>query len=163
MTSIRTCALAIAAVFFMGSQASAQLPDRAGPNVNVVNIPLPVTVTNQSIPGTPLQFKLFAGGGGPQTFSVPTGKLLVIEYVSGGCFLAGSTRPDLVILTSLGGTIADHRIEMPSGSIIQQALVRGQLVKIYADGGTNVTLVEPFPSAVLPCSLTFSGLLVTPS
>jgi len=45
-TRIRTCALAVAAVFFIGSQASAQ--PQGGPNVTVVNTPLPVTVTNQT-------------------------------------------------------------------------------------------------------------------
>ena len=55
-TRIRTCALAIAAVLFVGSQASAQ--PQGGPNVTVVNTPLPVTVTNQAMPGTPVAFTL---------------------------------------------------------------------------------------------------------
>jgi hypothetical protein len=52
---ISTCALAIA-VLFIPSQASAQ----RGPDVNA---PLPVTVGNRSIPGTPVAFTLGVLGG----------------------------------------------------------------------------------------------------
>jgi len=95
MSNIRTYALAIAAACFItGSQASAQ----GGPNVTVVNTPLPVTVTNQAMPGTPVAFCLGNDTGNCTTnsYTVQTNKRLVIEYISGSC-ASGDARPPQLI------------------------------------------------------------------
>ena len=161
-TRIHTCALAAAAVLFFGGQASAQ--PFGGPNVTVANTPLPVTVTNPSIPGTPVAFllRLPVITGTTDTFAVPAGQRLVIEYVSGLCGIPGTLTTAFPLIESVtsGGTVA-HAITMPSGSIpaIQGNVEFGQLVKIYADPGTNVTLHERQAVAVT-CALIFSGLLV---
>src|SRR5262249_12661348 len=88
-TRIRRCALAIGAVCFIGGQASAQ---QGGPAVTVVNTPLPVTVTNPSMSGTPVAFTFSFGPGfgSGNVFMVPMGQRLVIEYVSGLCSGFGS-------------------------------------------------------------------------
>src|SRR5262249_877986 len=100
-TRVITCALAAAGVLFIGSEATAQ---QGGPAVSVVNTPLPVTVTNPTVPpssinvgnaaalaaanaqaigvGTPAAFSV---GTSSTAFSVPVGKRFVIEYVSGAC------------------------------------------------------------------------------
>jgi hypothetical protein len=181
MTSIRTCALAMAAVFCIGSQASAQ---QGGPAVTVVNTPLPVTVTNPTVPpstvnvgnpadlaaanaralgvGTPVAFQLIAqGGGNGQSFTVPQGLRLVIEYVSGLCTTQPVTiNPDIFAVT--GGSLGQHTIAIPVGPQVQPSVALGQLVKIYADPGTNVTVNLATPQTSSLCRLGFSGKLVTP-
>jgi hypothetical protein len=149
-TRIRTCALTIAAVLFIGDQASAQPPQR-GPNVKVVNTPLPVTVTNPSIPGTPVAFVLSPLPEVPNVFPVPAGQRLVIEYISGACNTGGG----ITIQLTTGGFIADHFVTIPSGNIPNMQF--GHLVKLYADPGTNVTVFAP---GGLVCHVSFSGLLV---
>jgi hypothetical protein len=151
-TPIRTCAFAIAAVFFISSQASAQ----GGPNVRV---PLPVPVTNQS---TPVAFTLGLPTGGPlgsnlpNTFSVPTNKRLVIQYVSGVCEQANPNVLPVLGLSAPTGGVSNNHVLGLFGNIARSFAV-GQLVKIYADPGTNVVTVGN-----VVCSMAFSGLLVTP-
>lgn len=109
-TRVITCALAISGVLLIGSQVSdrqsrAQGGPPGGLNVTVCNTPLPVTVTNPTVPpstvnvgnpaalaaanaqalaGTPAAFTIDSFA--PRTsFSVPVGKRFVIEYVSGVC------------------------------------------------------------------------------
>jgi hypothetical protein len=151
MSNIRTCALAIAAVLCIGSQASAD------PRVTVENTPLPVTVTNSPPPilGTPTQFSLPSSGS--FTFNVPPGKLLVIEYISGECNLLNTPSPSLLISTQIAGNVLPHSIAMPAG-IFTQNVEFGQVVKLYSD--TSVAL-SVAPSAA-QCGLVFSGLLVNP-
>ena len=101
-TRIIMCALAAASVLFIGSQAIAQGGPPGGLNVTVGNTPLPVTVTNPTVPpstvnvgnpaalaaanaqalrGTPVSFIVEFN----QPYSVPVGQLLLMEYVSGEC------------------------------------------------------------------------------
>jgi hypothetical protein len=114
------CALAAAGVLLIGSQVSDRQSRAAGPpgglDVTVGNTPLPVTVTNPTVPpttvnvgnpaalaaanaqalapalgvGTPVAFTLSFR---PQTFnttySVPVGQRLIMEYVSGECTASG--------------------------------------------------------------------------
>jgi hypothetical protein len=93
----------------------------------------------------------------------------VIEYVSGQCqavVLTGGSLlfPKLLIEAVTGGVTNFHGIAIPFAVPLAPGVQEtfwqlGQLVKIYADPGTNVTLVVPSSN---PCSLAFSGLLVTP-
>jgi len=152
-TRICTCALAIAAVLFIGSQASAQ--GQGGPAVTVVNTPLPVMVTNQAIPGTPVAFSLKNGAA----FTVPMGKRFVIEYVSGECLSLSNPVPIPEISVVTSGVLNDHTIAIPfnpNPSISPLVWQVGHLVKLYADPGTKVTLTMNRGS----CVLLFSGLLV---
>ena len=154
-TRICTCALAIAAVLSIGSQASAQ----GGPDVRVVNTPLPVTVTNQAMSGTPVAFNT----GASSVFTVPVAQRLVIEYVSGQCGVTGQLlAPTPFIQTVTGGVTTSHFITLPTGFIpsAEVAVQFGQLVKIYADPGTNVTV--GLLQQGVGCGITFSGQLVTP-
>ena len=161
MPNIRTCALAVAAVFFISSQASAQS------HVTVVNTPLPVTVTNPLIPGTPVAFSLSnQPGGSPASFSVPLGKRLVIEYVSGQCVLGPNPWPAFLVSIVTSGVTNNHAIAIPFNPSVSGASVYqlGHLVKLYADAGTNVTLtVNPNVNgpqyAPSTCVLAFSGQL----
>ena len=151
-TRIRTCALAIAAVFCISSQALAQ--PQGGPNVTVVNTPLPVTVTNQAIPGTPVAFLLKES----TTFTVPTGQRLVIEYVSAVC---GATAPGVfpgVLLTAVTNGVANQFVLATPFTPPNASLwAFGHLVKIYADSGTQVQVGS---SRCTSLAVAFSGLLV---
>jgi hypothetical protein len=160
MTSIRTCALAAAAVSFIGSQASAQGGPQGGPAVTVANTPLPVTVTNQAVSGTPVAF--FLNQATPN-FMVPPAQRLVIEYVSGRCSLAQLLAPEVAIFIATNGVTVDHTIAMPTGFMppAQVVVSVGQVVKLYADPGTQVTLAT-FPTNPVLCSFAFSGQLVKP-
>jgi hypothetical protein len=156
-TRIRTCALAIAAVLFVGSQASAQ--PQGGPNVTVVNTPLPVTVTNQAMPGTPVAFTLGDTISPPTpTFTVPTGQRLVIEYVSAVC---GATAPGVfpgVLLTAVTNGVANQFVLATPFTPPNASLwAFGHLVKIYADSGTQVQVGS---SRCTSLAVAFSGLLV---
>jgi hypothetical protein len=157
MTRILTCALAIAAVCFIGNQSSAQ--PQGGPNVTVVNTPLPVTVTNPQglVVGTPVAFGLGAFPATSNTYNVPSTQRLVMEYVSAGCVTPSNTQPpafNLVAVTN-GATIM-HILATPFGTSNNWGY--GQLVKIYADPGTQVVL--NVNSGV--CVVDVSGQLVTP-
>jgi hypothetical protein len=146
-TRIRTCSLTIAAVLFIGGQASAQ--PQASRKVTVANTPLPVTVTNQSMYGTPVAAHLY-NEPGQNAFAVPTGQRLVIEYISGQCNTGGN----IEFLVTTGGSLNRHYVTIPPGNVPNMEF--GHLVKLYADPGTNVTM----DNQGLVCALSFSGLLV---
>jgi len=162
MSNIRTYALAIAAACFItGSQASAQ----GGPNVTVVNTPLPVTVTNQAMPGTPVAFCLGNDTGNCTTnsYTVQTNKRLVIEYISGSC-PSGDARPPSLFFSAVTSGVTNnfHTIASTFTFATNPANVfwrMGNLVKIYADPGTNVTFTVSLNTS---CDITFSGLLLNP-
>jgi hypothetical protein len=157
-TRIRTCALAIAAVFFIGSQASAQ--QGGGPAVRVVNTPLPVLFDV----GQTVAFTLGNVFGQSTIFPVSPAQRLVIEYVSGQCFnVPPSLFPIVFFSIVTSGVTNSHTIAIPfnpnpSANPINPSVWQlGQVVKIYADPGTNVTLTI---NGV--CSLVFSGQFVNP-
>lgn len=84
------------------------------------------------------------------TFAVPPGKLLIIEYVSGSFTkkIGGSTDPSqppylFTVATTAGGNFASHVI--PVRGIYDFAGAQSwfqiaQSLRLYADGGTNVTV-----------------------
>jgi hypothetical protein len=158
MTRIRTCALAIAVVCFIGGQASAQQALQGGPHVTVVN-PTDLAAANAHAlgVGTPVAFFL-AAPRGTTFFTVPTGQRLVIEYVSGQCDNSPQNIPPLPIISTVtSGTFNDHTIAMPFAAAAIQTVRLGQVVKIYADPGTRVQLTV---KDAADCLLTFSGQLV---
>src|SRR5262249_44495129 len=145
-------------------------------NVTVGNTPLPVTVTNPTVPpssvnignaaaigvafaqalrGVPVVFGLSNGvlGAPGETYSVPVGQRLVIEYVSGACPDPGS----MTISTYTNGANTVYRVSS-GGSVIQTTYYFDHAVKIFADQGTVVRL--EFGEA--GCRAAFSGQLVTP-
>src|SRR5262249_54102981 len=108
--------------------------------------------------GTPVSFILVIGAF--RTYSVPVGQTLIIEYVSGECVpshVVGDTTswdsPQINVSTS--GVGATYILNLPipfttaTGAGFQPF---GNLVKIYADGGTAVTsnslgtCRSPFPA-----------------
>jgi hypothetical protein len=180
MTSIRTCALAMAAVFFIGSQASAQ--GQGGPAVTVVNTPLPVTVTNPTVPPstvnvgnpadlaaanasalgvkTPVVIHFVSGAG--NVYNVPPTQRLVIEYVGGQCSTSSSTQaPSFSLSLHTGGALTDLFLQIPTPFPVSNFFIWqfGQLVKTYADPGTQVGLILHFTGG---CDLNVSGQLVNP-
>lgn len=151
-----------------------------GPNVRVINSsaePVPVVgeVTVASLPAveldttTPLQvfdvdnpaFQPFQihfplGTDSPQ-LTVPAGKRLVIEHVTGNAFSSGDVFW-MAVLTTAGGEFASHLFPMtkvgvaPSGNNVYVASAQ---TRIYADPGTNVSIQ---PDAIGPPSQRFSSI-----
>jgi hypothetical protein len=92
-----------------------------------------------------VQVSLPAGTEGQNGFvTVPNGKRLVIEYVSGQAFLPSGQKALFSVIVSLQGqsTGTWHYLEStvvgPFGS--QDCFQCGRMVKLYADAGTTVML-----------------------
>lgn len=103
-----------------------------------------------------------------QSFTVPAGKRLVIEYVSMG---SGSVPVGqhlfIIITTTVGAVGAFHFVAVtPQGSIpppnAADTFVASQPMRVYADPGTTVTIQMQRDSADGACgpNLTVSGYLV---
>ena len=146
-----------------------------GLGVNVVNTPLPVTVTNPTIPpstvnvgnpaalaaanaqalrGTPVSLRLTVTSN-VTPYIVPVGKLLVMEYASGTC-----PQPNVVarVQVTTGGFETFHAFGFQGFQAGGQQFGQfGQLVKIYADPETKVFLL-----GLLECDVFISGQLITP-
>ena len=174
-TRMITCALAIAGLLFIGSQAVAQ-GARPPTDVTVVNTPtlnvgdpaaLAAANAQALAPalgvGTPVTFTLDPS---TRTYSVPVGQRLVIEYASGQCSPVTfdgvtSYNPPFISATTNGNS-QGHSFAVPianSQPLINGGFVPfGHLVKIYADAGSNVTLVS---GTVNNCLLLLSGQLVS--
>ncbi len=123
-------------------------------NVNVTNIPLPVRdVENPA--RQPVQFGLCTEQGGAVTcfyntlgsfsdsYTVPHGKRLVIEYIGGHCGIAPETTYyELAVETTVGGNLGHYGIPcMPAaGDSNSPNRTAGQQTRIYADPDTTVRL-----------------------
>ena len=103
-----------------------------------------------------------------QSFTVPVGKRLVIEYVSMG---SGSVPVGqhlfIILLTTVGGVGAFHYVAVtPQGSLpppnAADTFVASQPMRVYADPGTTVNIQMQRESGVGACepNLTVSGYLV---
>jgi len=83
-------------------------------------------------------------GGENGSVTVPKGKRLVIEYVSGEAFLPTGQKGLFSVIVSLQGQAAGtrHYLEsIPMGKFGAPDYFRaGQVVRLYADQGTNVML-----------------------
>ena len=79
------------------------------------------------------------------SFTVPAGKTLVIEYVSGNWFVPAGQTCVLSLLTEVNGATTGTQFNVPTagvgafggGNVLWRA---GQQVLLYADGGKTVTL-----------------------
>ena len=157
--------LAIVGFFMPKSQAVAQ---SGGPQVSIVSpLPLPVDVTNP--PPVPFQTHLCTFGSPipncTDTLTVPAGKRLVIEYVSGSCISSlVTTAHSLHINTHVGGVLSDHRafIQFIAADATLKSYAIAQQTRIYADPGTTVHVgVGGFPISGPTCSVALSGHHVT--
>jgi hypothetical protein len=101
------------------------------------------------------------------SFTVPAGKTLVIEYVSGNCFVPAGQTCVLFLLTEVNGATTVTQFNVPTagvgafggGNVLWRA---GQQVLLYADGGKTVTLRADRNSATgsaAPIVMSLSGHL----
>lgn len=80
--------------------------------------------------------------GVPQSFAVPAGKRLTIEYVT--MSVLSQTSIQGTIQTTAGGSQVTYKIPLASlggpAGLASNTWGAAQVTRIYADGGTNVTL-----------------------
>ena len=170
--------------------ASAAPPAQAGPNVTIVG-PLPLPVTGSTtVSGTaavrdvdnaarsPFQAQLcqkveFGTGtisacSTSNSFEVPSDERLVIEYVSGTCFVTLGVVNSVRISmgTTAGGSQAEHRFLLTPDALDARNLDAAQQTRIYADPssvvGMNFSSGAGPGNGVAKCTLTLSGYTVTP-
>ena len=108
------------------------LPGHAAPTVSPFQIELNGTMG----PGTE---------GLNLTFTAPAGKTLVIEYVSGNCFVPSGQSCALSVLTEVNGAKTGTPFNLDTDNVGafgggDDLWRAGQQVLLYADGGTIVTL-----------------------
>ncbi|MGA2710568.1 MAG: hypothetical protein ABSF86_19460 [Steroidobacteraceae bacterium] len=97
------------------------------------------------------------------TFTVPTGKQLVIEYVAGNCFVPAGQTCVLSILTQVGTATTGTQFNLQTdgvgafggGNVLWRA---GQQVKLYAKSGTIVTLRADRNSPTGAATVTFMSV-----
>ncbi len=115
-----------------------------------------------------VQVSLPAGTEGQNGFvTVPAGKRLVIEYVSGQAFLPSGQKALFSVIVSLQGqsTGTWHYLEStvvgPFGS--QDCFQCGRMVKLYADAGNTVMLRtdRDSPTGAGLSRMTLSGHLIS--
>lgn len=150
-----------------------------GPNVRVINTPaepVPVMLLGPASIDTsaPLPFRdvdnparhavqtRITGSG--TSYTVPDGKRLVIEFVSGEMFSIAGVITAAVVETHLDGNEVFHRfpptrsIETPGSPSIATF---GQMSRIYADGGTEVSVsAASVPQDTVGVAASISGYLV---
>ncbi len=137
-------------------------------SVNVVNTAAsPVLARNQDNSARqPFQQVLMSDPQfptAPQSFVVPAGKCLVVEYVSGYVTMpSGGIVSDLALLTSVGSVTAAHRLPvalMTTG--VNDRFITCQLLCAYASPGTTVAFgVGGSGAGPISTILTISGHLV---
>ena len=171
-----------------------------GPFVTVVNTPLPVTLQGTgSISGTvaatqsgtwnvgitnaadlakalgigqPVMFSssLTDNGGISSKFHVPANQRLIIEYVSGSCFVGNAEIDELeVVVQTSGQVIAGTAVDLAVSALgagNQTTAAFGHLARIYAGPGTDVDFEVTSSaggggSTAFSCSVHFSGQLVS--
>lgn len=116
--------------------------------------PIPVNdVSNQA--GQPVQFVL-DDASQSSIYSVPAGKRLVIEHVSGRIF-GNEVNVVVELRTTVGGVLGRH--VLPLTSVNQTVAAFGQEFRGYADSGTDVFFAA---GGLVPPSVrgTISGRLV---
>ena len=137
-------------------------------NVNVVNAAAsPVLARNlDNSARQPFQQVLMSDPqfpAAPQSFVVPGGKCLVIEYVSGYVTMPqGQKVSDLALQTTVGNVTAAHRMSvalMTTG--VNDRFITCQLLCAYASPGTTVAFsVGGSGAGPISTILTLSGHLV---
>lgn len=135
-------------------------PQQGAAPVTIVN-PLPVPVSDvHSLARTPVQFN-FAPDYEP--YAVPSGKRLVIEFVSGLCYTDAPGRVSAVqITTSLGSQTVGHAFVpvISTSSATTTFQVFSQSTNLYAAAGTEVFATISGVQASPTCpAVSFSGYL----
>lgn len=142
--------------------------------VTVVNTPLPVSVANSPLPvldaapeREPFQTTLCTDepscpdvGSPSNTYSVPAGKKLVIEYVSGSCF----TTPTAGRLVNFYLQIALTNHYFTPNTIATTDVARYEVVsqstRLYAAAGSTVQFFTSYiPGGQPSCAASLSGYL----
>jgi hypothetical protein len=116
-----------------------------------------------------LQITVPAGSNGvAQTFTVPAGKRLVIEFVAASLGLFPGQKGILLITTTVGGSIASYDLPLTDQGVGFTGFAgfrTSQMVRIYADPGSTVTVVVGSDGATFPVAIgelvSLSGYLVT--
>lgn len=116
-----------------------------------------------------LQIVVQAGtNGASQTFTVPAGRRLVIEYLAATVAVFPGQKAHLRITTTAGGTIASYDPPLRAlGTWATGFDVRGvsQVVRIYADPGSTVAVIVGSDGGNFPGTIgefvALSGYLVT--
>lgn len=100
----------------------------------------------------------------PQSYTVPTGKRLVMEFLDSFCFVPSSSNIDLISLNVTTGGVSIFR----NFAAIRQALPDttarfdlAQPLRLYADPGTDVTPAFQTDDSTgsAGCNIQFSGYL----
>jgi hypothetical protein len=177
--------LALVGVLAISSPGTAtgQKGGPPGPDVRVVNKttePVPVTLqgsaqidTSSPIPvrdvdrvaQQPIQFEIAHNNGVDFKYTVPAGKRLVIEHVSGGANVQSGVMSSVSVETQMNGDNAiRHRFVLSFIGQTGSAMFYGvtQPAHLYADPGTEVVVIPNHPpSATGPfVNLAISGYLV---
>lgn len=101
--------------------------------------------------------------GAGKSFFVPSGKRLVIEFVSANIGLSTSKAVSFAITTNANGTIAHHRLLLnelwPNSNFLNYYNV-SQNMRIYADPGTEVNIHVNSGGGEGSVFATISGYLV---
>jgi hypothetical protein len=97
-------------------------------------------------------------GYGQQSFSVPTGKRLIIDYVSGFGIVPTGAAVEPIVQTYVNGTECESRLPMiyQGPYFGRDSLTTSCPTKIYADPGSTVTLTGTVNSTGAGSSLTFT-------
>ena len=102
-------------------------------------------------------------GTTPDSFVVPAGRSLVIEYVSGQCTFSNFGFR-LQLQTTASGVFAPHTLELHESGIVSGVWEVTQQTRIYADTGSFIRLVTPGgssgPSFHTLCPVTVSGYTI---
>ncbi len=97
-------------------------------------------------------------GGENGSFQVPTGKCLVIDYVSGEAFMPHGQKALFGIITTAGGVQVRHYLGTNAAGAFggQDYFWVSGPAHIYADPGTNVTLRADRDTATGTATFRFS-------
>src|SRR5262245_34319139 len=122
----------------------------------------------------PIQFRLcFAAGLGlpascnfPHEVQLAPDKRLVIEYVSGGCFLGGEvTNVKVIVQTFVSGVLGNHQTHLQADVLDRRSPDIAQQTRIYADAGSKINLAGSAGAGAIQssveCTITLSGYTVT--
>ena len=139
-----------------------------GPNVTVVNTPLPVAITGAGEPfQTSICYAAFniSCGSMPSSFVVPSTHRLTIEEITLHCETLGTATTLLaaVFRTTVGSNTEDHYFE-PAPSIPPVATsnryTKAHQTRLYADAGSTVEIfVNAFGLDGRRCFSSVSGTL----
>ena len=103
--------------------------------------------------------------GDPPARTVPSGRRLIIEQVSGECggdAIIPGLPQSADILAQTGGTVVPHSILLVTFPTLPGGVLQLTSTRIYADPGSQVTIGLAGLSGESFCRLSFSGQLVRP-